>query len=171
MTKRKILIIIIITIVSILGIGVFHVVKYYGNDIAFNFSMLGVNKDIIIKERGGRVVPGGYANSSREYYVDIGKKKIYRVGVQDVWGVTFSPNEAGEHRYLEYTKSLTDNQLESILNMTKMSSNYSESSSSSALSMLSGDPEYYVVTYNNTSKKILKSSVPEVVNILISIID
>lgn len=161
--------IILFVILPILLAGAFFLFKYFGKDIAFNFSMLGVSKDITIQERGGRVIPGGYASSSREYYVDIGKKTIYRVGVQDVWGVTSSPNESGTHYYLEYTKTLTDSQLESILNMTKMNSNYSGSSSSSPL--LSGDPEYYVVKYNNTSKKILKSSVPDVVSILVNIID
>ena len=79
--KKKTKIIIIICIVLVIAFFLFFrfVNKYALQKLWFNIQMVGVDKDIIVEKRGGRVSIGGYASSSYDYYIDLDKKKIYEV--------------------------------------------------------------------------------------------
>lgn len=167
MKNKKV--IIVTSVIVIILLAVCFVFRNYIGNIIFNIRMVGVDKDIVIGERGGPIVEGGYASTYYDYYIDIDKKKIYRVEIYDVWGSTTANGEKGEHYTLKATKKLTDIELNKILDITKLESNHNfelqDSNISSKMSILEETP-YYIIIYQSKTIEINKNTVSEIAQIL-----
>lgn len=170
--KKKIKIIIIICIVLVVAIFLFFkfINKYTLQDLMFNIQMIGVDKDIIIEERGGPVHIGGYATSSYDYYVDLDKKIIYKVLDYDVYGgATIESGEAGSHYTIERTKNLNNDEISDILKLTEVEPNSNSSSNSQVLSPISSffdEPIYYNIKYNSKVTSVSNETATPLRNII-----
>lgn len=89
-----------------------------GNMI-FEMQMKNVDKDIKITIHDGMINPGGYAETYIYYYIDIDKKKIYKVEDYFVYGVTSYKGEGGHHYSLK-TKELSDFEIDEILKLVNI---------------------------------------------------
>lgn len=169
--KKKTKIIIIICIVLVVALFLFFkfVNKYALQNLWFNIQMIGVDKDIIIEERGGPVLMGGFATSSYDYYIDLDKKKIYEVLDYYVYGVAIEDGESGSHYTVERKKDLSNDEISDILKLTEVepnSNSNSNSQSSSLLSSLLDSPVYYNIKYNNKVTSISGETATPLRNII-----
>lgn len=89
-----------------------------GNAI-FEMQMKNVDKDIKITIHDGMINEGGYAETYIYYYIDIDKKKIYKVEDYFVYGVTSYKGEGGHHYSLK-TKELSDFEIDEILKLVNI---------------------------------------------------
>ncbi len=156
-------IIIICIILSILLI--FFIFRNQIGNIIFNIQMIGVNKDIKIQELGGNSSDGGYASTSYDYYIDLSKKKIYKIEDYFVYGVTFSQGKKGDHYKLKKTKKLSEEEINEILKLTNLESDYNSSETNMILSNLD-KATYYTITYNQKTIKLTKSTANIISNII-----
>lgn len=169
--KKKTKIIIIICIVLVIALFLFFrfVNKYALQKLWFNIQMVGVDKDIIIEKRGGRVSIGGYASSSYDYYIDLDKKKIYEVLDYYVYGSDMIEGEYGSHYIIERKKDLSNDEISVILKLTEVEPNSNSSSSSQSSSQISSffyNPVYYTIKYNNKVTSVSGETASPLINII-----
>ena len=134
--KGKVICIFSVIVICIL----FFAFRYQIVNAYYNFRMLGVNKDITIYKSSGTNM-GGYASSIYKYYIDIDKKKIYKVEEYEVWRPENSQQE-GKKYFLKATKKLKDDELEEIIELTNLESDYTENTS--GFSPLSNHAHYSI---------------------------
>lgn len=127
----------------------------------YNIRMLGVDKDISIQKCGGFVEAGGYANTSYKYYVDIDKKKIYKVNNYYVWGVTMESGEDGSHYSLEKTKKLSKDSINKLIELTKLESDYEK-----PVENAFREDTYFLIKYKGKEIKLKPSTAEIIVQIL-----
>ena len=131
--------------------------------------MIGVDKDIIIEERGGPVEMGGYASSAYDYYIDLDKKKIYEVLDYYVYGGAMEAGEEGSHYTIERTKNLSNDEISDILKLTEVEPNSNSNLSSQSSSLLSpfrDRPVYYNIKYNNKVTSVSSETATPLRNII-----
>ena len=110
--KRVIVLLVIIFVLIFIG---FKIITIPEGNIEYYMQMIGIDKDITIEIRDVTPTPTGYASSYYNYYIDLDDKKIYKVSVYNVWGVTSRLGEKGEHYELEREKELTDKEIDNII--------------------------------------------------------
>ena len=168
--KKKTKIIIIICIVLVVALFLFFkfVNKYALQNLLFNIQMIGVDKDIIIEERGGPVEMGGYASSAYDYYIDLDKKKIYEVLDYYVYA-TIEDGERGSHYTVKRKKDLSNDEISDILKLTEVEPNSNSNLSSQSSSLLSpfrDRPVYYNIKYNNKVTSVSSETATPLRNII-----
>lgn len=108
--------IIIILLVVLIIINIQNITNLY-----YNIRMSGVSKDIKITQEEDPVEPTGACGAYDEYYIDLNKKKIYKVQCNFNYATTSKKQET---YILKKSKVLTDTEIKKILELTNLESDY-----------------------------------------------
>lgn len=143
--------------------------KYTLENFKFYVQMLGVDKDIVISEWSYSTDIGGYATSSYGYFIDLDKKKIYKILDYYVYGVATKNGEWGHHYSIKGTKDLSDEEINDVLKLTEIEQSSNSNSNSSLNDIFSDRTIYYTIKYKNKTTTISEQTASPLVKILNSI--
>lgn len=150
--KIKIVVGIIIIFLSVLIIiNIQNITNLY-----YNVRMSGVSKDIKIiqEEEPGEIT--GTSGVYYEYYIDLNKKRIYKVQCD----FNYATNSKNKETYiLKKSKAVTDIEIKKILELTNLESDYIHNNNLSS--------KYYRICYEDKIIE-LKASTAEIIENIIN---